>query len=217
MSLSHPGTGLPEVVSALCLAVLFGIPLLTGFAQWYEVILVLIGVALLAVELFVIPGFGVAGVAGIVAILLGLALTFVAPLAPAGMPFLYGVDWSTLGIGLLTVVAGLCASILLWFWLSRYLPHLPYAGRLVLSDELTPEEAGRRAARDAAWPLPGMIGTAVSDLRPGGTAKFAISDADADDTANADVVSDRGFIPAGTALAVVEVQGNRVVVRPAEI
>jgi membrane-bound serine protease (ClpP class) len=216
MSFSHPGTGLPEVASALCLAILFGVPWLTGFAQWYEVVLVLIGVLLLAVELFLIPGFGVAGIAGIIAILMGLAMTFVAPLAPAGMPVLYGVDWSSLGYGLLTVVVSLLCSVLLWFWLSRYLPSLPYANRLILKDEpLSPADVLQRAARDAAWPLPGMIGTAVSDLRPGGTARFAISEADPDDTANADVVSDRGFIPAGSRLAVVEVHGNRVVVRPA--
>ncbi len=215
MSLSHPGTGLPEVVSALCLAVLFGVPLLTGFAQWYEVLLVLVGVLLLAVELFLIPGFGVAGVTGIVSILLGLALTFVAPLAPAGLPVGFGVDWSQLGYGLLTVVISLACSVLLWFWLSRYLPKLPYAHRLILKDDvLPPDEALQRAAHAAAWPLPGMVGVAVSDLRPGGTAKFAISEGDPDDTANADVISDRGFVSAGTRLTVVDVAGNRVVVRP---
>ncbi len=216
MSLSHPGTGLPEVVSAICLAVLFGVPMLTGFAQWYEVVLVLIGVLLLAVELFLIPGFGVAGITGLIAILTGLALTFVPPLAVPGLPIGFGVDWSNLGYGLLTVVAGLCCSVLLWFWLGSYLPRLPYASRLVLKDEdPSTEEALQSAARDIAWPIPGMVGTAVSDLRPGGTAKFAIAEVDPDDTANADVVSDRGFIPAGTRLAVVEVHGNRVVVRPA--
>lgn len=216
MSLSHPGTGLPEVVSAVCLMILFGVPLLTGFAQWYEVVLVLAGVLLLAVELFLIPGFGFAGITGVLAILLGLALTFVAPLAPADMPVGFGVNWASLAYGVLTVFAALCSSLLLWFWLSRYLPHLPYANRLILKDEPpSADEAMRRAAMSAAWPLPGMLGTAVSDLRPGGTAKFAIAESDPDDTANADVVSDRGFIAAGTRLAVIEVHGNRVVVRPA--
>ena len=133
-----------------------------------------------------------------------------------GLPIGFGVDWTSLGYGLITVFVGLCCSVLLWFWLGRYLPHLPYANRLILRDEtLSPDEAMQRAARDAAWPLPGMTGTAVSDLRPGGTAKFAIAESDPDDTANADVVSDRGFVAAGTRLAVVEVHGNRVVVRPA--
>jgi hypothetical protein len=131
------------------------------------------------------------------------------------MPVGFGVNWAKLGYGMITVIAGLCCSILLWFWLSRFLPRLPYANRLILKDETPIQEVMRRAA-DAAWPAPGMLGTAVSDLRPGGTAKYAISESDPDDTANADVVSDRGFVPAGTRLAVVEVHGNRVVVRPAE-
>ena len=62
---------------ALALALLVGVPLLTGYAQWWEIIVILIGVALLALELFVLPGFGVAGILGLVCILFGLIMTFV--------------------------------------------------------------------------------------------------------------------------------------------
>lgn len=216
MSLSAPGTGAPEAVTVFAAALLFGVPWLTGFAEWYEVLLVMLGVGLLAVELFIIPGFGVAGITGLIAIVLGLALTFVGPLTAPGLPVGFGVDWSRFGYGLMTTLLGLIASILLWVWLSRFLPKLPFANRLILQDiEPSPEDAAAIAAHRAPWPEAGMIGWAVSDLRPGGTAKFSITP-DPDDTANADVVSDRGFIPAGTKLAVVEVAGNRVIVRPTE-
>lgn len=214
MSISTPGTGAAEALTVCAVVVLFGVPWLTGFAEWYEVLLVLFGVGLLAVEIFIIPGFGVAGIGGLIAILLGLALTFVGPLTTPGLPVGFGVDWSRFGYGLMTTLLGLIASILLWTWLSRFLPRLPYANRLILRDiEPTPEDAAAIAARNAPWPAAGAVGWAVSDLRPGGTAKFAITP-DPDDTANADVVSDRGFIAAGTRLAVVEVAGNRVIVRP---
>ena len=217
MSFSHPGTGAPEALTALVATVLFAVPALTGYAQWYEVILVLLGVALLAVEVFVTPGFGVAGITGLVMLLLGLALTFVAPLAPPDLPLGTGVDWNSLGYGLLTVVAGLVSSLMLWFWLSRYLVQLPYFNKLILTDTVpaSPREEAEQIARTAAWPTVGMVGLAVSDLRPGGTASFGITDAPGD-TANADVICDRGFVPAGTPLSVVEVAGNRTVVRPAE-
>ena len=124
------------------------------------------------------------------------------------------MDWSALGYGLMTTLLSLIASILLWVWLSRYLPHLPYANRLILQDvKPFPEDAAAIAARNAPWPQAGMTGWAVSDLRPGGTARFGIT-ADPDDTANADVISDRGFISAGTRLAVVDTRNGRVVVRP---
>lgn len=207
---STPGTGLPEVVAATALAVLFGVPWLAGYAQWYELVAVLLGLVLLIVELFLIPGFGVFGISGLILIFGGLAMTFVGPIMPSGMPAGVGVDWSGFADGLLTALIGLVASIGLWIWLGRYLPKLPYARGLIL-DDMEPSE--EEAARAAAWPLVGATGVAVSDLRPGGTAKFAITDAP-DDTANADVVCDRGFVPAGTPLNVVEVAGNRVVVRP---
>ena len=149
-------------------------------------------------------------------LVLGLALTFVAPLAPAGLPVGTGVDWNSLGYGILTVVAGMISSLLLWFWLSRYMVKLPYFNRMILQDHVpSPEEAAVLAARSAAWPTVGMIGTALSDLRPGGVARFEVTEA-ADDTANADVICDRGYVSAGTRLAVVEAAGNRTVVRPVE-
>ena len=216
MSLSHPGTGAPEAATAVVAVVLFIVPWLTGYAQWYEVLMVLLGVGLLALEIFVIPGFGVAGISGLVLLILGLALTFVAPLAPAGLPVGYGVDWNSLGYGILTVVAGMVSSLLLWFWLSRYLVKLPYFNRMILQDHVpSPEEAAVLSARSAAWPTVGMIGTALSDLRPGGVARFSVTEV-ADDTANADVICDRGYVSAGTRLAVVEAGGNRTVVRPVE-
>jgi membrane-bound serine protease (ClpP class) len=211
-SFSSPGTGVPEVVAAISAGVLFGVPWLTGFAQWYEVLLVLVGLALIAVEIFVLPGFGVFGISGLIAVLGGMAMTFVGPIVLPGLPTGYGVDWSNLAWGMLCVLLGMGLSLLLWLWLAKYVAYLPGAGRLVLQDDEPGEEALARAAVEA-WPPIGSTGTAVTDLRPGGTARFAITDV-AGDTANADVVSDRGFIEAGTGLVVVEVAGNRVVVRP---
>ena len=207
---STPGTGVPEAVAAVAAMVVFGVPFLTGFAQWYEVLLVLIGFVLLAVELFVIPGFGIFGITGLLAIVLGFAGTFVAPILPRGLPAGFGVNWDDLLAGLLTAVLGMLASLGLWFWLSRYLDTLPFARGLVLGPDEPSEE---EAARSAAWPTVGTGGEAVTDLYPGGTARFAITDAPGD-TANIDVVCDRGFVPAGTPVSVVEAAGNRIVVRP---
>ncbi len=206
-----PGTGVPEAIVAALLVVLFGVPWLTGFAQWYEILAVVVGIVLIAMEIFVIPGFGLFGLSGIVLLVTGLAFSFVGPVAIPGLPAGFGVDWNNLGYGLLTVVLGLFSSLLLWAWLSRYLPHMPYARGIILKDAQMSDE---ERARQAVWPTVGSEGVAVSDLRPGGTAKFAITDLPGD-TANTDVVCDRGFVFAGTPLMVVEANGNRIVVRPA--
>jgi membrane-bound serine protease (ClpP class) len=170
---------------------------------------------LLALELFVIPGFGVAGIAGIVLVLGGLVMTFVGN-AP-GLPGTWRLPqvWAGVQNGLLAVVVAFAVSGMLALWLRRYLPKLPYLNRLVLQ---TPAAAGAGGlvagatgvvATDA-WPFVGTIGRAVSDLKPGGSAEFPY----ADDRRATAVVSDSGYVTAGTKLVVREVHGSRVVVRP---
>ena len=212
-SFSSPGTGVPEVVAVITAVVLFGVPWLTGFAGALEVLLVLVGTGLIVVELFVIPGFGFIGLTGLASVLLGLVLTFVGPLLPSGLPVGFGVEWDNLLWGLLTCLLGLLGSVGLWFWLGRYLPQLPFAKGLILEENAGDVGTPEAEARRAAWPAVGTEGQAVTDLRPGGTARFAITPQPGD-TTNLDVVTDRGFVPAGSGLVVVEASGNRVVVRP---
>ena len=224
---SHPGTGVAEAIAAVCLAVLLGVPLLTGYAQWWEVLAVLLGIGLLALELFVIPGFGVAGISGILLILGGLAMTFVGPLSipslPGGGPGVWTFNLHRLRNGLATVTAALAGSLLLWFWLSRYIQKTPFARGLILTTVVgsTTEQPPRvpgsvqggatDATLDPLWPAVGAVGRAVTDLRPGGGASFATGDAAGSRVL--DVVSDRGFVRNGVEVAVKSIAGRRVVVR----
>jgi membrane-bound serine protease (ClpP class) len=220
VALHTPGAGGAEAVAMITLGLLVGVPLLTGYAQWWEIAAILVGLCLIALELFVIPGFGVAGITGIALLLGGLVMTFVGN-AP-GLPGTWRLPqvWAGVQNGLLVVVIAFAASGLLALWLGRYLPRLPYLNRLILAG---PEGAGAAAAAAAAgvlpggmsepadaWPFTGTVGRAVSDLRPGGSAEFPY----ADDRRVTAVVSDSGFVSAGTRLTVREVRGNRVVVRP---
>ena len=219
IALSHPGTGAPEVVCMIALATLLGVPLLTGWASWLEVTLILVGVALLALEVFVIPGFGVTGIAGLVLVGVGLILTF-APGEPAGtggiLPALPATRLA-LQQGTIATLLGTVVSLALWFWFSRYLPKLPYFNRLVLQtsvgETLDPARDALRDQLDAAWPGVGATGVAYTDLRPGGVGAFR--DDLINDFRNVDVVCDLGFVTAGSAVVVREKEGNRVVVRPA--
>jgi membrane-bound serine protease (ClpP class) len=220
IALHTPGAGGAEAVALISLGLLVGVPLLTGYAQWWEILAILIGIVLIAVELFLIPGFGVTGITGIVLVLGGLVMTFVGN-AP-GLPGTWRLPqiWSGVQNGLLAVVIAFAVSGLLAVWLRRYLPKLPYLNRLVLQ---APAPAGAGVPGSLAvpgpdapvvpgdtWPFVGTVGRAVSDLRPGGSAEFPY----ADDRRIAPVVSDSGFVAAGTKVGVREVHGNRVVVRP---
>src|SRR5690606_32367226 len=72
IELQTPGVGLPGVLGVLCLVAFFGGHAIVKLVGWEQVLLVVLGLALLALEIFVLPGFGVAGVLGLVALGAGL-------------------------------------------------------------------------------------------------------------------------------------------------
>lgn len=216
-ALHTPGTGGAEAIALSSLGLLVGIPLLTGYAQWWEILLIIVGLCLIAVELFLIPGFGIAGISGLALFLGGLIMTFVGN--TPGLPGTWRLPqiWSGLQNGMLAVVIAFATSGLLALWLRKFLPKLPYLNRLVLQPSSTVATAGGGAVAGVgasgstdAWPFVGTVGRAVTDLRPGGSAEFPY----ADDRRITPVVSDSGFAPAGAKLVVREVEGNHVVVRP---
>lgn len=212
IAFSTPGHGLPEALALVIVVVLLGVPWLTGYAQWYEVIAVLLGVVLLALEIFVTPGFGVLGLTGIVMVLIGLTMTFVPPFDMPDMPSTWkGFSWQPVKEGLVVTLSGMVASLLLWWWASRYLQKLPYFSRLVLSTNVAGTQESTPIV-NASWPPVGAEGTVVTDLRPGGTARFY--DEAIGDERVTDVVTDRGYVPAGSRVVVRTIEGSRVVVRP---
>lgn len=225
IALHTPGHGAPEAVAALSLAVLVGVPLLTGFAQWWEIALIFAGLALIAFEIFVFPGHFVSLAVGSVMVLAGLVLTFVGD--AWGVPGSWRMPgtWRALEHGLYAITGGLFCSVLLSMWLRRYLPKLPYFNKLILNTASGGQFAGPLTVTDPsaddaaaaggsgiqeAWPFVGTVGLAVSDLRPGGSAEFPY----ADDTRVTAVICDCGYVRAGAKLVVREVRGSRVVVRP---
>lgn len=221
---SKPGTGLAESAAIVSGVVLFGVPMLTGYAGWLEILLILIGLILVAMEIFVIPGFGVTGITGVLLLLAGLVLTYVpseAPALPDGdggfFPQLPQTQ-AALKEGLIISAVGLLVSLGLWWWLSKYITKVPYVNRLVLQTSVGQTvEPGHDAARDLAeqaWPAIGARGTAITDLKPGGVARFY--DTIVNDERNIDVVSDHGYVSAGRAVVVRHKEGNRIVVRQIE-
>jgi membrane-bound serine protease (ClpP class) len=212
IAISAPGHGAAEAIALLTLGLLIGVPLLTGYAQWWEIVIIFAGLALLAFEIFVFPGHFVSAIVGAVMVIGGLVMTFV-PKEPGGMP---GVmpslsgTYQALERGLITVAAGLVCSLFLGLWLQRYLPKVPYFRRLILTTSVgstpTPD-----AAPTSAWPVVGAMGRAATDLRPGG--KGAFHDPALGDERLTQVVSESGFVVEGTKLIVREVAGNRVVVK----
>ena len=194
VELRTPGFGLPGAVGIASFALFFWGHWLLRLVGWEELLLVGAGVILLAVELFVTPGFGVTGVLGLAALLGGLGLSLVGA----------GATWAVILGAIGRVAVSLLLAIGASLALLRFLPRLPFGRRLVLETELTAREGFASAPeRDRAWL--GKRGTAVSTLRPAGIADI--------EGERVDVVSDGEFIDAGDPITVVRVDGNRIVVR----
>jgi membrane-bound serine protease (ClpP class) len=213
LALKTPGTGAAEAVAVVSLGLLVGVPLLTGYAQWWEIGLIVVGIALIAFEVFVFPGHFVSVILGTLMLGGGLLLTFVGDVwrVPGGWA-LPGTMASAKG-GLYVTVGGLVVSLMTFAWLHRLLPKIPYFNRLLLTGDrvgtgglVVPPPP---ADQEDHWPFVGSVGVAVTDLRPGGTARLPYGA----DAKNTSVVCENGFVSAGTKLVVREVHGNHVVVR----
>jgi membrane-bound serine protease (ClpP class) len=193
VELRTPGFGVPGALGVASLALFFWGHWLVQLAGWEELLLVGIGLVLLACEVFVIPGFGITGILGLTALLGGLGLSIVGA----------GAMWEVILLAGGRVALSLLLAIAASLALLRVLPRLPFGRRLVLETELPAGAEGASAPEgDRLWL--GKRGTAASPLRPAGIAHF--------DNERVDVVSDGEFIETGEPIAVIRVDGNRIVV-----
>jgi membrane-bound serine protease (ClpP class) len=212
IALHAPGHGAAEAMAIVSLGLLVGVPMLTGYAQWWEVALIVVGLALCAFELLVFPGHGVSLGLGLIMVLGGLLLTFVGRgVGPHWLPDSHEI-WPRLKSGLTVIVGAMVSAMIAGALIRPFLPKLPLFRRLILSETSAgplPSAGTPLKAGDDVWPFVGTVGVASTDLRPGGVVKFPYGA----DTRNADVVSVSGFTAAGTKVVVQEARGNRIVVR----
>lgn len=213
VELNTPGLGLPGLVAVICFAIIFGSKYLVGMANYIEVLLFAAGVLLILVEIFVIPGFGIAGLLGIACLLAGLFGILVWN-PPDEIPWpTTEFDWQVFTNGALALSGGFAGFVVLAWLLSRYIPRMQFFSGLILApsaakagDEYEvsftapPEESVERPPVNV-----GDVGVVLSPLRPAGTARFG--------SAVVDVVSEAAFLSTGAKVKVVDIHGNRVVVR----
>lgn len=203
LELKMPGIGIPGVIAALCFVLFFwSQSQMNGQITLLAILLFLLGLALIGIEIFLLPGFGVAGISGVILVLVGLGLATVEHMPQTRSEWIsFGSTLTTFGFSM--VVAGVAA-----FALARYLPNIPYANRLVLAPpNERPDDAAEPARSEYPYlmELLGAVGTSATMLRPSGMAKFG--------DAYVDVVSEGGYVPAGARVQVVEIEGHRVVVK----
>lgn len=193
--LQSPGMGFPSA-AAIVAAILYFAPLyIDGLAANWEILLFIIGVLLVAAEIFIIPGFGVAGIGGIILIVGGLTMAL---LNNTDFNF-EQVSGEQFGEATLTVLIGLVAGFGLMIWLSHRIGHRGILRKMALDADL--EEAFSSPNLSS---LTGKEGIAATVLRLSG--KVII------DGTYYDAVSESGFIEKGSRIKVVRFENAQVYV-----
>ena len=129
--LHAPGHGVAEICGLAALGLMLGVPMLTGYAQWWEILMIFVGLLLISVEI-VLPGHFVPGITGAVMVFVGLVMTFV-PKAPGGSPSFWpsSIYFPALEHGVYVVAGAMVISLFLWIWLNRFLPKMPLLNRII--------------------------------------------------------------------------------------
>ncbi len=199
-----PGFGAPGIVGIIAFGLLFGSSYLSGLAEAWEVLVFFAGVGLLVFEIFILPGFGIPGVAGLLLILVSFYLAsqpFVIPgFEDDTLSAPYEMDMLSRWVFQFTL--SLVISIVLMVLLARWLPKSRLFGRLIL--EPAPAGGGPVFAQAAEGQV-GETGKTLSALRPAGRAMIG--------DRKVEVVTQGDFIDEGTDVEVIDVRGNRIVVR----
>ena len=185
-----PGFGVPGLVGLICLGLVFWGHRLLNISVDYAALAFIVGVGLLLIELFVIPGFGIAGIGGIVLMLGSVFFVFRSA---------YKFE---------TAVFTLSSSIILAFalaiLLSYLLPRTRAWNHLVLSAAMDSGSGFHSAPREDFEGYVGKTGVALTPLRPAGTVRVG--------DARLDVVTAGDFIVRDTPVKIINVEGSKIFV-----
>ncbi len=201
-----PGVGVYGAISLLCLLLIIGSKAIVGLANTVEVALFALGVFLLILEFFIIPGFGVAGIAGLVLMFIA-AVAMLLPNAPSEFPWpSVPGDWTFIAEGIYSAVIALAVGIAGGLAITAGAPKLPIARRVILSAPAAPSGEAQQESSPIHRLELGQCGTALSALRPSGRAQF--------DQDVIDVIADGMAINQNTPIRILRIDGNRIVVEP---
>lgn len=220
IEMQAPGLSVPGGVAAVALLLLIGAPFIIGLAEVWHILLFLIGFALVITELVFTPAFGLLGIAGLMMMFMGIVLSVVPTGQGAGGQ---GVGWlpppemwDRMVASMFFTLLALMASGVGFYYVTKHFGKIPGLSRLILD---TAQPAAAAVGMDPMGnPIHvsgdevlgvgvitvGLAGTAITELRPSGMARFGDN--------NVDVVSVGPFIEKGHKVKVVEVHGNRIVV-----
>ncbi len=197
--LQSPGVGFPILAAATAALFYFAPLYIEGLASHYEIILFILGLILVAIELFAIPGFGVTGILGVLSMITGLALAMV---GNEGFDFT-GVALSEILMAFMIVIIATFLSLSGSFYIGDKLFSTTRFGELAL-DAVQEKSSGFTSADATMSTLTGKTGVAFTMLRPSGKVEID------DDVYDATALT--GFVDKGEAVKVVKYETSQVFV-----
>jgi len=198
--LQTPGVGFPILASFIAAILYFTPYYLNGLAENWEIIAFFLGVILIALEVFVIPGFGVAGISGLILMLGSLVLVM---LNNDALDFSF-VKADDLFYAMITTLAGLIGSFMIMFVGGVRLTESNAFKRIALN-ETQETDAGFSSSYYKSKSLVGKLGVAKTILRPSG--RIEIEDV------MYDAYSRGEYIDAGTSIEVISDEGTSLKVK----
>ena len=203
IEIMKPGLALPGIISLVCFATVFwSNSTISGQIDWLAILLFILGLMMVLVEVFLIPGFGVVGFSGLVLMAGGLGLVVYGHWPQSSE------EWVGFGKALAPFGLSVLGAIGLVTLFMRNIRHIPWARNLLMDgkdDDFHDPNATGVIDPQKFLALMGASGTTLTALRPAGTALFG--------NEMVDVVSDGAFIQPDQKVVVIHVEGNRVVVR----
>lgn len=192
-----PGLGVGGVIAVCCYALFFWGHHLAGLAGWEDAALVLLGIALIAIEIFIVPGFGIFGIAGLGCLLGGFYISLIGDIEKTPHDIL--LDMS--GIVSLSLI---CSVLFMVIGYRFFFKGNGFDSGIVLTGKLKPYREETEEL-DHTHLSVGDHGIAQSDLRPSGTALFGQD--------KHSVSSDGDFIESGSKVEIIKISGSNITVR----
>ena len=186
--------GLPGTIAVIALALFFGSGYILDLASALDIVMFVVGVILLLVEIFVIPGFGIVGILGIILMVAGLFLSLLSDFELT--------DFSFISNAIIQLAAVFVGTGVFVFILSKYLPKSSVFNRLILHENIS--STSGYASKPSLEHLVGTSGTSLTDLRPAGAAII--------NGERIDVVTEGEYINHDSEVTVKSVVGSKVVV-----
>ncbi len=186
--------GLPGTIAVIALGLFFGSGYILDLASVLDIVIFILGVLLLLLEIFVIPGFGIVGVLGIILMIAGLFFGLVSDFGLS--------DYSIISVAIIQLASVFVLSAVFIFLVSKLLPKSKLWNRMILQADISSKSG--YAANESFEHLIGAEGVALTTLRPAGSAII--------NGQRVDVVTEGDYIKHESKIIVKAVEGSKIVV-----